>query len=197
MGWTRYEGAATGAIDGNSLWGHEPCEGCADMGWTRSAGAASMALSGAPYGVTDRVRGVCMKMMVQTGEGGGRKARHRLSRTKTQHMMVGIKEHMREREREKNDLYIIYRDVFLNRGISREIPPPPPPSSRGPSSSYCILPPPPPAHSPAPRALPPPPPPPPAPVEARKGAVWCAILQQFKPAARLHACNSSGPKDRS
>ena len=58
MGWTRYEGAATGAIDGNSLWGHEPCEGCADMGWTRSAGAASMALSGAPYGVTDRVKGV-------------------------------------------------------------------------------------------------------------------------------------------
>ena len=101
MGWTRYEGAAIGAIDGNSLWGHEPCEGCADMGWTRSAGAASMAFSGAPYGDTDRVRGVCMKMMVQTGEGGGRKARHRLSRTKTQHMMVGIKEHVRERERER------------------------------------------------------------------------------------------------
>ena len=153
----------------SSLWGHGPREGCVheDDGSDRGGRRQE---SAAPS----------LQNEDPTHDGWDKRTR------------------AREREREKNDLYIIYRDVFfLNRGISREIPPPPPPPSRGPSSSYCILPPPPPAHSPAPRALPPPPPPPPAPAEARKGAVWCAILQQFRPVARLHACNSSGPKDRS
>ena len=53
----------------NSLWGHEPCEGCADMGmrwagWTHVS-AATGAFGGAPHGGTNRVRGVpkCVRVM--------------------------------------------------------------------------------------------------------------------------------------
>ena len=73
------------------------------MGWTRYAGAATWAVGGAPYEVTNRVRDVpmTMLMMMQKGEegGGGRNARHRLFKTRTQHRMVGEKTCARERER--------------------------------------------------------------------------------------------------
>ena len=42
----------------SSLWGHEPCEGCATMGAVTQANAASGAFGGAPYGATNHVRGV-------------------------------------------------------------------------------------------------------------------------------------------
>ena len=42
----------------SSLWGHEPCEGCAEMARWRHAGPGTGALGGAPYGATQRVRGV-------------------------------------------------------------------------------------------------------------------------------------------
>ena len=42
----------------SSLWGYEPCEGRAEMGRWRHADAATGALGGAPYGSTNRVRGV-------------------------------------------------------------------------------------------------------------------------------------------
>ena len=42
----------------SSLWGHEPRVGCAEMGRGRYANAATGAFGGAPYGATNRVRGV-------------------------------------------------------------------------------------------------------------------------------------------
>ena len=41
-----------------SLWGHETCEGCAETGAVTHAGPATAAFGGAPYGATTRVRGV-------------------------------------------------------------------------------------------------------------------------------------------
>ena len=41
-----------------SLWGHEPCEGCAEMRVELHADPATGAFGGAPYGATNRVRGV-------------------------------------------------------------------------------------------------------------------------------------------
>ena len=42
----------------SSLWGHETCEGCAEMGRWRHANFPTGAFGGAPYGATKRVRGV-------------------------------------------------------------------------------------------------------------------------------------------
>ena len=42
----------------NSLWGHETCEGCAEMGRRCHANFPIGALGGAPFGATKRVRGV-------------------------------------------------------------------------------------------------------------------------------------------
>eukprot|EP00959_Pyramimonas_sp_CCMP1952_P413665 8667626-Pyramimonas_sp.AAC.1 len=42
----------------SSLWGHEACEGCAEMGRRCHADFPSEALGGAPYGATKRVSGV-------------------------------------------------------------------------------------------------------------------------------------------
>ena len=42
----------------SSLWGHEACEGCAEMGGGTHANPATGTLGGAPYGATNRVRGV-------------------------------------------------------------------------------------------------------------------------------------------
>ena len=41
----------------SSLWGHEPCEGCAEMGRWRHADALAGAFGGVFYGATKRVRG--------------------------------------------------------------------------------------------------------------------------------------------
>ena len=43
-----------GRRKGNSLWGHEPCEGCAEI----CGGDACGTFGGAPYGATTRVRDV-------------------------------------------------------------------------------------------------------------------------------------------
>ena len=48
---------ATGALRWGSLWGHETCEGCAEMGAGNHVDPATVALGGAPYGATKRVRG--------------------------------------------------------------------------------------------------------------------------------------------
>eukprot|EP00959_Pyramimonas_sp_CCMP1952_P067966 1418627-Pyramimonas_sp.AAC.1 len=50
----------------SSLWGHGTCEGCAKMELRRQADCATGTLGGAPYGATERVRGVTktMTMMV-------------------------------------------------------------------------------------------------------------------------------------
>ena len=42
----------------SSLWGHETCEGCAERARGRHADAATGAFGGAPYGAAKRVRGV-------------------------------------------------------------------------------------------------------------------------------------------
>ena len=42
----------------SSLWGHETCEGCAEMRVELHADPATGAFGGAPYGATKRVRGV-------------------------------------------------------------------------------------------------------------------------------------------
>ena len=42
----------------SSLWGHKPREGCAKMGRWRHADPPAGAFGGAPYGATNRVRGV-------------------------------------------------------------------------------------------------------------------------------------------
>ena len=56
----------SGAVCGPCHWGlrwsslgaHEPCEWCAEMGGGLHAACATGAFGGAPYGATDRVRGV-------------------------------------------------------------------------------------------------------------------------------------------
>ena len=54
--------AAHWGLRWSSLWGHEPCEGCAEvsMRWAgrKRADVATGALVGAPYGQTKCVRGV-------------------------------------------------------------------------------------------------------------------------------------------
>eukprot|EP00959_Pyramimonas_sp_CCMP1952_P123889 2590057-Pyramimonas_sp.AAC.2 len=41
-----------------SPWDHEACEGCAETGGDQHANPAVWAFGGAPYGATNRVRGV-------------------------------------------------------------------------------------------------------------------------------------------
>ena len=47
-----------GRLRRSSLWGHETCEGCAEMGRWRHANFPTGAFGGAPYGATKRVRGL-------------------------------------------------------------------------------------------------------------------------------------------
>ena len=74
-----------------SLWGHELCEGCAEIGVELHADPPTGAFGGAPYGATNRARGaaptmtmvmimmmwmmmmamVLMMMMMMTTMGGG------------------------------------------------------------------------------------------------------------------------------
>ena len=42
----------------STQWSHEPFEGCAEMEWVPHAGPPGGAFGGAPYGATNRVRGV-------------------------------------------------------------------------------------------------------------------------------------------
>ena len=46
----------------SSLWGHETCEGCSDMEVELHADPAPGAFGGAPYGATNRVRGVLKRV---------------------------------------------------------------------------------------------------------------------------------------
>eukprot|EP00959_Pyramimonas_sp_CCMP1952_P026832 563226-Pyramimonas_sp.AAC.1 len=49
-------GGATHADPAASLWGHDPCEECAEMSGGTHAGPATVAFEGAPYGATTRVK---------------------------------------------------------------------------------------------------------------------------------------------